>query len=211
MSGLLTSIKLSVKPSLSDYIPPTLLNRRSEPLQYSTQSYSKKRFSETIETTMNRDKVVREIVTTERIDAVNNKIIKIKTFDAATNKINSVIQKFDSANNMNASVARTYDYDPINKKVILTGKVKVTQKFDAKNNMIERVEKKFNAAGEIINESLGTAILNNSVSDINQLADSINSFPTKEINPASGDTMISSHLNIGPRNLVPVMNYASRL
>lgn len=211
MSELLASIKSSVIPSLPDYMPATLLNRRSEPLQYSVESYAKKGFSKTIETTMNRDKVVREIVTTERVDAVNNKIIKIKTFDSATNTINNVIQKFDSANNKNMSAVVTYDYDPINKKVNLTGTVKILQKFDAKNNVIERVEQKFNAADEMISESFSAAILNHSVSDINQLADSINSFPAKEINPAPGDTIISSHLNIGPRNLVPVMNYASRL
>ncbi|HFR4115732.1 TPA: hypothetical protein ACHVKA_003767 [Yersinia enterocolitica] len=210
MSELLASIKSSVIPSLPDYIPATLLNRRSEPLQYSVESYAKKRFSKTIETTMDRDKVVREVVTTERVDAVNNKIIKIKTFDSTTNTINNVIQKFDSANNKNMSVVVTYDYDPINKKVNLTGTVKIIQKFDAKNNMIERVEQKFNAADEMISESFSAATLNHSVSDINQLADSINSFPAKEINPAPGDTIISSHLNIGPRNLVPVMNYASR-
>ncbi|HDL8286945.1 TPA: hypothetical protein PXQ99_003771, partial [Yersinia enterocolitica] len=43
-----------------------------------------------------------------------------------------------------------------------------------------------------------------------QLADAINSFPTREQAPAPVDAIIGSHPNLGLRDLVPVMNYASR-
>ncbi|WP_145606935.1 hypothetical protein [Yersinia intermedia] len=215
MSETLASIKASIKSSAPDYILPTQLSRRSDPLQYSIESYSGARVSKTIETTHNRDKVVREVVTTERIGPANNKIINIRTYDATTNTINKAIEHFDSNNNMTKRVVKSFSYDPVKKAVQLGETVVVKQSFDAKNNITHRAEQKFNAAGKITHNVIDTYpnvnITNNLRSDICQLTNSINSFPTKESTPVPVEATIGNHLNLGLRNLVPVMNYASRL
>ena len=215
MSETLALIKASIKSSAPDYIPPTQLSRRSDPLQYSIESYSGARVSKTIETTHNRDKVVREVVTTERIGPANNKIINIRTYDATTNTINKAIEHFDSNNNMTKRVVESFSYDPVKKAVQMIETVVVEQRFDAKNNITHRAEQKFNAAGKITYNVIDTYpnvnITNNLRSDICQLTNSINSFPTKESAPAPVEATMGNPLTLGPRNLVPVMNYASRL
>lgn len=215
MSETLALIKASIKSSAPDYIPPTQLSRRSDPLQYSIESYSGARVSKTIETTHNRDKVVREVVTTERIGPANNKIINIRTYDATTNTINKAIEHFDLRNNMTKRVVESFSYDPVKKAVQLRESVVIEQSFDAKNNITRRAEQTFNAAGEITYKMIDTYpnenIMNNSQSDISQLTDSINSFPTREKVSISVAAASSGPISLGARSLVPAMNYASRL
>ncbi|HDL7647333.1 TPA: hypothetical protein PXO92_004015 [Yersinia enterocolitica] len=215
MSETLASIKASIKSSAPDYIPPTPLSNRLNPLQNSIRSYSMRDGTTTIETTRRKGEIVRQIVTREHIDAASNKTVKVKTFDAATNTINQAIEYFDSKNNMTKRVVESFSYDPVKKAVQLEETVVVKQSFDAKNNITHRDEQKYNAAGEITYNVIDTYpnvnITNNLRSDICQLTNSINSFPTKESTPVPVEATIGNHLNLGLRNLVPAMNYASRL
>ncbi|MFA3762895.1 hypothetical protein [Yersinia sp. 2466 StPb PI] len=215
MSETLALIKASIKSSAPDYIPPTPLSNRLNPLQNSIRSYSMRDGTTTIETTRRKGEIVRQIVTREYIDAASNKTVKMKTFDAATNTINQAIEHFDSNNNMTKRVVESFSYDPVKKAVQLSETVVVKQSFDAKNNITHRAEQKTNAAGEITYNLVDTYpnvnITNNLQSDTCQLTDSINSFPTKESAPAPVEATMCNPLTLGPRNLVPAINYASRL
>lgn len=85
----------------------------------------------------------------------------------------------------------------------ITGGVDI--KFDHDGN-VSRIKRR-NSEGVIVDGPIN-ATIDSFFKGITQLADAINSFPTKERAPASVETMISGTL--GPRNLVPNMNYASR-
>ncbi|CRY36964.1 hypothetical protein [Yersinia enterocolitica] len=85
----------------------------------------------------------------------------------------------------------------------MTGKVYM--EFDNNGNAINI--KRLNPEGEMVDVPIN-ASLDTFFKGVTQLADAINSFPTREQAPAAVDTIIGSHANL--RNLVPVMNYASR-
>lgn len=87
----------------------------------------------------------------------------------------------------------------------MTGKVYMG--FDNNGNAINI--KRLNPEGEMVDVSIN-ASLDTFFKGVTQLADAINSFPTREQAPAPVDTIIGSHANQRLRNLVPVMNYASR-
>ncbi|CRY40552.1 hypothetical protein [Yersinia enterocolitica] len=85
----------------------------------------------------------------------------------------------------------------------MTGKVYM--EFDNNGNAINI--KRLNPEGKMVDVPIN-ASLDTFFKGVTQLADAINSFPTREQAPAAVDTIIGSHANL--RNLVPVMNYASR-
>ncbi|MFW5389262.1 hypothetical protein [Yersinia sp. 2542 StPb PI] len=215
MSETLALIKASIKPSAPDYIPPTPLSSRFNPLQNAIQSYLMPDGATTIETTRRKGEIIRLIVTKEHIDAASNKMVEVKTFDAATNTMNQAIEHFDLKSNMTNRVVESFSYDSVKKAVQLGETSVIEQSFDAKNNITRRAEQIFDAAGgtiySVINPDPNVNSTNNLQSDICQLTDSINGFPTKESTPAPVGATMGNPLTLGPRNLVPVMNYSSRL
>ncbi|HEN3481530.1 TPA: hypothetical protein U5D84_003254 [Yersinia enterocolitica] len=120
-------------------------------------------------------------------------------------------RKFDVNGQMNEHITRHYS-DGINLTRHITrsftaGKMTggVEKTFD-NNGDVSRIVRR-NSVGLIFDEPINA---DTSFKGVTQLADAINTFPTREQAPAPVDTIIGSHANLGLRNLVPVMNYASR-
>ncbi|EPZ8124898.1 hypothetical protein ACXV6R_002758 [Yersinia enterocolitica] len=118
-------------------------------------------------------------------------------------------RKFDVNGKINEHITRHYS-DGINLTRHITrsftaGKMTggVEKTFD-NNGDVSRIVRR-NSVGLIFDEPINA---DTSFKGVTQLADAINSFPTREQAPV--DTIIGSHANLGLRNLVPVMNYASR-
>ncbi|MEY4921384.1 MAG: hypothetical protein RLY17_101 [Pseudomonadota bacterium] len=116
----------------------------------------------------------------------------------------------------------------------LANSVKIRQRFDYYDNVIRSVTEGLNSVGELryragegtgfvptmevfdeglkpIKTSFDTVsnllMSNNIFGDVNQLADSISSFPTKESTPAPVDNIISSQIPERHRSIVPDRRY----
>lgn len=157
---------------------------------------------------------IAEITKNHQNGNIVSQTVKVREFDSASKKYFLTAQykteyAYDSENNTNTTRSNSQFYGRDGKVISLqdvsvtNGEIvyDTTMKFDSNGHAY--ISRFLNSDGKYENSRP-----NSTISDTSQLADSINSFPTKEINPASVETMISGTL--GPRNLVPNMNYASR-